>query len=188
MLYTIVKSKDVSCNPVSIQLIAGLWFMVKEYTITQLSEILKISKQATDKKIKKLEKDGLKSTIRSINNRPTKIVFLNDSELNNLINNTLSNQFDIQTNNHQEQPYKQPEQPTENQLHFLIAELSAKAGKYELLEDKQREYQDDKKYWQEKYFESETEVKTLIKLNTQLSIENQQLKEQTSKKWWKLGK
>ena len=162
--------------------------MVKEYTISELADILKISKQATDKKIKKLEVGGLKTTIKSINNRPTKIVFLNNDQLNDLMNNTLINQLDQPHDNQPYKFYQQPEQPTNQQLLELVAPWIEKASKYELLEDKQKELKEDTKYWQNKFFESQNEAKELIKLNAQLEIENQQLKQQLSKKWWRIGK
>jgi len=163
--------------------------MVKEYTLSELSEILGISKQATDKKINKLQKDGLKVIKRSINNRPTKIVFLNDNQLNELINNTVVTMVDDQPEKINNQPNIQPISTTDNQLYLFISELSQKVGKYELLEDKSKEEKENTKHWQDKYFESQNEVKDLIKLNAvldakakELELKNQTLEAQLQKK------
>ena len=167
--------------------------MVKEYTISELADILKISKQATNKKISKLETCGLKVTMRSINNRPTKIVFLNDNQLNEMISGTIGNQLETEYSNHinqptsnhkieNNQPPQQPETSTNYEIMQLLVKYAEKAGKYDMIEDKKKEYQQDIKYWQEQYFCKENEIKALIKTNTQLEAENQQLKEQLNKK------
>lgn len=154
--------------------------MVKEYTISELADIFKISKQATDKKIKKLESCGLKTIIRSINNRPTKIVFLSDSELDSLIQNSYSNQPNLQPEINTNQSHQQPEQPTNYEVMQLLAQYAERSGKYDLLEDKQKELRDDIKYWQNKFFENENELKTLIKSNTQLEMTNRQLEKENA--------
>ena len=153
--------------------------MVKEYTICELSEVLNISKQATDKKIKKLELAGLKTTIRSINNRPTKIVFLSDEQLNDLINNTLNNVVASQPEININQPVNQPEQSTNQQLHILLAEYAFKAGKYELLEDKSQELKNDVVHWQEEYFRLKFELELLQKNHKELEEENKKLKKKS---------
>lgn len=154
--------------------------MVNEYTISELAEIFGISKQATDKKVKKLEVGGLKTTIKSINNRPTKIVYLSDDELNELINNRINNQSIYQQDTTDNQLQYQQEQPTSYDVMQLLATYAEKSGKYDLLEDKQKELREDVKYWQNKYFEKENEIKNLIKLNANLEKENNELKAKNS--------
>jgi DNA-binding MarR family transcriptional regulator len=162
--------------------------MVKEYTIAKLAEILGISKQATDNKVKKLKEKGFKVEKRLVNNRPTTFIYLTDEQLSGIINNTAGNQPDQQyTNNNNQQVNNNQQQPQQidNQLVLYIADLSAKASKYEMIEDKSKEDKENTKFWQDKYFESENEVKKLIKLNTQLETENQQLKKKGLFSWLK---
>lgn len=64
-----------------------------------------------------------------------------------------------------------------------IAELSSKAGKYELLEDKQRESNQVISDWQGKYFESQYDYKKLQENYNNLQKENEKIK---NKKYFKV--
>lgn len=52
---------------------------------------------------------------------------------------------------------------TTYELAKLISELSAKAGKYELLADLQKEQKEDAKYWRDEYFKLQNDYKNLQK-------------------------
>ena len=58
----------------------------------------------------------------------------------------------------------------------LISELASKAGKYELLEDIQKQKQQDVDYWRNEYFKINTEKNNLQVENAQLIRENAEQK------------
>ena len=139
------------------------------YSISMLAEKFEISFQGTDKKIKKFRDkknkplptikkvvDGREVTFYKITNEqlleltPKGRVFNGDIE-----------QVEQPVNKPIEQVYKQPNEQVEQLIHNQdyislikdVKELSLKAGKYELLEDKSRELKEDVKHWEGKYFE-----------------------------------
>ena len=61
------------------------------------------------------------------------------------------------------------------ELAKLISELSAKAGKYELLSDLQRQNSDSAEFWKNEFFRLQSE-------NNELKVENTLLKKQLEKK------
>jgi hypothetical protein len=68
-----------------------------------------------------------------------------------------------------------------------VAELSSKAGKYELLEDKQRESNQVISDWQGKYFESQYDYKKLQENYSNLQQENEKLKNKKQFKIWAIS-
>ncbi len=61
----------------------------------------------------------------------------------------------------------------------LISELASKAGKYELLEDIQKQKQQDVDYWRNEYFKINSEKNNLEVEKAQLIRENSDLKKKT---------
>lgn len=62
-----------------------------------------------------------------------------------------------------------------------ISELAAKAGKFDLLEDIQKQKQEDVEFWRNEYFKLNTQNSTLQVENANLIKENAELKEQIRK-------
>ena len=67
-----------------------------------------------------------------------------------------------------------------NEIIKLISDLAAKAGKYELLEDIQKQKQEDADYWRNEYFKINNEKNNLQIENAQLIRENHEQKEKIS--------
>ena len=84
--------------------------MEHRLTVKELSEILNISVQATNKKVNKLEESGLKTTHEVIHNRLTKVVIINENQLNELKSNTMVNKPYVQQLNRVTQTINQVEQ------------------------------------------------------------------------------
>jgi len=64
-----------------------------------------------------------------------------------------------------------------NEIIKLISDLAAKAGKYELLEDIQKQKQQDVEYWRNEYFKINSEKNDLQVENARLIRENGEQKE-----------
>jgi hypothetical protein len=166
--------------------------MEKRLTIAELSEVLNISVQATNKKVKKR---GLKTTKELINNRLTTIVLLTKNELNDLISSSIQIQPVKQEFEEVFKPvYNHIEQPVNNQLNKpayeeilnrvldftenahaelkdLYKQIAEKDSQVRLLEDSERRKENE-------YLRQIAELKTE---NSKLKKEIDQLKSP----WWK---
>ncbi len=98
-----------------------------------------------------------------------------DNDYNNIQENPI---IDVEISNNSQESYEPFQENTNtNQMELVkfISELSAKAGKYELLEDNSRQSKEDVKYWQEKYFELQNDYNKLQNKfdNLQEALENE---------------
>lgn len=161
--------------------------MEKRLTIAELSAVLNISVQATNKKVYKL---GLKTTKELINNRLTTIVLLDDNTLNDLILNTNIQQPVKQTINRVEQPvynevYKQVDnqfnQPTYEQILNRVLDFTEQTNQeikqlYKDVSEKDKQIyllEDSEKRKENEYLKQISELKYE---NEKLKAENEQLK------------
>ncbi len=72
-----------------------------------------------------------------------------------------------------------PENSNQNTLLEILEKFEPyilKAGKYELLEDKQKQLDKDLDYWKEQYFSQKFQLESLQESYKKLETENQQLK------------
>ena len=167
--------------------------MVNEYTTSELAIKLGISKQATDKKLKKA---GFIPTKKVINNRETNHYHLTSEQISDLLRNCNNHQPVVSTENHinyrqpqgfqqpvysYHQPNIQPVNPQQNSTLDPLAVLEKyeqyiiKASKYELLEDKSKEQKKDVEHWQSQYFEKKFEFERLQENFKQIELENNEL-------------
>ncbi|OGI18067.1 MAG: hypothetical protein A2287_05110 [Candidatus Melainabacteria bacterium RIFOXYA12_FULL_32_12] len=177
--------------------------MVKAYTIAELSKILKISVQATNKKVDKLERDknyNIKTTKELINNRLTKIIFLSDDDIKQLIETTNSIKQVVQHINQFNKPNQEVDQevyqPEVNQFNKpAYEEILTRVLDYS--EKTNHQIQD----FANRLIESESQLKLLIDSETRkeheylrVQAENKQLKIKVEEleekikyyesKWW----
>ncbi|EKE03055.1 MAG: hypothetical protein ACD_20C00279G0004 [uncultured bacterium] len=177
--------------------------MVKNYTVAELSKILKISVQATNKKVDKLERDrnyNIKTTKELINNRLTKVISLTDDDLKHLIETTNSIKQVVQQINQFNKPFQEVDQevyqPEVNQFN--------KPG-YEEILTRVLDYSEKTNHQIQEFanrlIESESQLKLLMDSETrkeheylQVHAENKQLKLKVAEleeklkfyesKWW----
>lgn len=198
---------------------------MRKYKVSELASILGITEQAIRSKIKR---NILPSIEESVGNRLITLIPLDDFDLDELVSQTNRNKNIYstvgstieRTANNISQSVAQEKNETiskseenskiavannidNNILMEKLAELAQKAGKYELLEDKSKEYKQDIQYWQSKFFEKENEIKELIRENEALKLEkyktekqlealkaelankNKEIKEERKRPFWK---
>lgn len=177
--------------------------MVKSYTVADLSKILKISVQATNKKVDKLERDknfNIKTTKELINNRLTKVVVLSDDDIKHLIETTNSIKQVAQHINQ----FNKPNQEVDQEVYQPEVNQFNKPG-YEEILTKVLDYSEKTNHQIQEFanrlIESESQLKLLIDSenrkekeylqvyaeNKQLKLKVEQLEEKIKlyeSKWW----
>jgi hypothetical protein len=140
----------------------------QSYKISELSQLLGISVQATWKKVKCR---GLPTDKHWIDGRLTTLITLDKNQLAELLpRNSVNKSVEQRFNNSNKQGDNEFNNKVEQQVYAPeyiemlreVKELALKAGKYELLEDRSKELKDDVNHWQEEYFKMKYQNEQLI--------------------------
>ena len=159
--------------------------MVEKFTVAELAKELDVSTTAIYKKVDKKQFETVQEKIGS---REITFILLDNDQLAKIKAEINSNKVGFKQLNEQLETNTQKfnevkSQPEQNNLTEKVIELAQtisnqfethskqlveyaeKAGKYELLEDKQKELKDDVSHWQEEYFKIKYEKELLTKRN-----------------------
>jgi len=178
---------------------------MKKYTAKELSEVLKISVPAVWKKVNKLldeEKDSKINRIsmqnETVNNRDMKVIYIEDSMFDEIINNTLVNKS---VNENKPEVNKTNNQFNEQVINdsfykSLVSELiqsknqlinyAEQVGQVKLLTDSESRTKEEYFRQVQEIAVLTNEINQLKMVNKQLEVENKKFKQKQT--WWKFGK
>jgi len=174
---------------------------MKKYTAKELSEVLKISVPAVWKKVNKLldeEKDSKINRIsmqnETVNNRDMKVIYIEDSMFDEIINNTLVNENKPEVNKTNNQFNEQV--INDSFYKSLVSELiqsknqlinyAEQVGQVKLLTDSESRTKEEYFRQVQEIAVLTNEINQLKMVNKQLEVENKKFKQKQT--WWKFGK
>ena len=181
----------LNCEEAQEQLLIGTstfygWYNAKKFDVEKDKD--------TNIKYLLIEEDTVqKIRAKNLNKRKNKPVLENNEVEQNIPENTV---IDAEYSKNENQSFLESSGKLQwnNPLELMkyVADLSAKAGKYELLEDKSKEQKEDTLHWQNKYHELNYKYKKISEDYEKLQNEHKKLLEDSKKEqkqaWWKLGK
>ena len=185
---TIVK---INCEDAKEQLLIGAstfygWYNAKKFEVEEDKD--------TNIKYLLIEEDTVqKIRAKNLKKKHNKNISEDSEVFQNEPENTVID-AEYSRNDNQKIPEYSEKLQWNNPLELMkyVADLSAKAGKYELLTDKSKELKDDSDHWQNKYHELNYKYKKISEDYEKLQNEHNKLLENSKKEqkqaWWKLGK
>lgn len=106
---------------------------------------------------------------------------------------SVSGVLDAEVLNTQEELFKSTSAMPNNDILKLISDLASKAGKYELIEDIQKQKQEDIEFWRNEYFRLnsenarlQTENAQLIRDKADLQARLKEFEDKAKKSFWKI--